>query len=82
MERFPFLESVAFIVIGVLGIKLSSSIVCFCFPGMETVCSWLESEHAEWTLSLSCLLIFLLPILSSLLFGYPSRRKKSESKSD
>lgn len=82
MERFPFLESVAFIVIGVLGLKLFSSILCFCFPEMETICGWLESEHAEWILSFSCLLIFVLPIASSLLFGYPSRAKKSESKSD
>ena len=80
MEKFPFLQTTAFIVIGVLGLKLFSSIFCKVFPEMESVCGWLESETSEWVLSLTCLLIFLLPIGTSLVFGYPARSKNSESK--
>jgi predicted tellurium resistance membrane protein TerC len=33
MEKFTFLETIAFIVIGVLGVKLSSSIFTHFYPG-------------------------------------------------
>lgn len=80
MERFPFLENVAFIVIGILGLKLFSTLICHLDIGIDGLCKWLESERSEWLLSLTCLLVFFIPVGTSLLFGYPSRKQKSESK--
>jgi len=67
METFHFLESVAFIVIGILGLKLSASLPCYFMPEDSYFCQWMESEQSEWILSISCLLIFLLPVLYTII---------------
>ena len=76
MEKYRFLETSAFIVIGVLGIKLLISVYEHLFP--EHTLSQFLSKHAEavdlWT-SLTTVSIFLIPVLSSVLFGYPAKTK-------
>lgn len=75
MERFPFLETSAFIVIAVLGIKLTASFATHLFPDAP-VSHFLESEHSEIGLSILTFAIFFVPVLTSVLFDFP--RKKQE----
>jgi YkoY family integral membrane protein len=72
MEKFTFLETVAFIVIGVLGIKLSSSLYVHFYP--ETPFSkFMEGEKADIITSVFTVAIFIIPVLTSLLFNFPKR---------
>lgn len=72
MEKFPFLEGVAFLVIGLLGLKLVSSAACHLFK--ETpVCKFLEGEEADLYVSIATVILFVLPVITSLLFNVPKR---------
>jgi len=72
MEKFTFLETVAFIVIGVLGIKLSSSLYIHFYP--ETAFSkMMEGEGADIATSVFTVAIFIIPVLTSILFNFPKR---------
>ena len=77
MNKYRFLETSAFIVIGILGFKLLISLYEHLYP--ESAVSIFLKDHAEsvdmWT-SLTTVSIFLLPILTSALFGYPNKRHK------
>lgn len=94
IEKFPFLEGTAFIVIGVLGVKLVLSFVCDeffkvsstvcakceeceCFPG-STFCSIFNGEKADLGISILTVAIFVVPIVTSILFNYPKRHISSE----
>ena len=72
MEKFPFLDTVAFIVIMILGAKLMLSFFCET-QAAAGLCAYLEGEEADKIFSLTTISIFLLPILSSLLFDFPRR---------
>jgi len=61
MERYAFLEKSAFIVIGVLGVKLCFSILVHFY---HDEFKWIESEAFDLFISLLTLLIFVLPILA------------------
>ena len=74
MERFPFLDTIAFLVIGVLGLKLCSSLYSHFYP-TAPLAKILESEHADLALSIFTASIFFVPILTSYFFGIP---RKSE----
>jgi YkoY family integral membrane protein len=76
IEHFPFLEKVAFIVIGVLGIKLFASVFTHFYPG-SGLTAVLESEHSDMLVSVFTVAIFLLPVLSSLLINFPRRHAAS-----
>jgi YkoY family integral membrane protein len=76
MERFPFLDTVAFLVIGILGLKLCLSFYCTAYGTNTFVCECLEGKRADLIFSLSTVTIFFLPILSSLLLGFPKGKKK------
>ncbi len=78
MEKFTFLETIAFLVIGVLGLKLSSSIVTHAYPG-SSVSKFMDSEQADLFVSIFTVLIFVVPVATSILFNYP---KKHEIKAD
>lgn len=72
MERFPFLETAAFSVIGLLGVKLFLALITHFMPHTaftETV----ESETTDAIVSLITVLIFAVPIATSYLFGVPKR---------
>lgn len=72
MERFPFLEGIAFLVIGLLGMKLMSSAACHFFK--ETaICHFMESEEADLYVSIATVVLFVIPILTSWLFNFPKR---------
>lgn len=73
MEKFTFLETVAFIVIGVLGIKLSASLYVHFNEG-SAFSKFMESEKADIFTSIFTVGIFIVPVLSSLLFNFPKRQ--------
>lgn len=60
MERFPNLEQSAFIVIGILGVKLCFSILVH----FNKEFIWIESESFDLFVSALTLFVFLLPILA------------------
>lgn len=72
MEKFTFLEAIAFIVIGVLGIKLTSSLYTHFYP-QTSLAQAIEGEHTDMLVSIFTVAIFILPVLSSLLFNYPRK---------
>jgi len=62
MEKYPFLETSAFIVIGILGVKLTLSLFEHVYP--ESIISkFLSSEVAEIYTSLLTMSVFFLPLL-------------------
>lgn len=74
MEKYPFLETCAFVVIGILGIKLFLSVVPHFYP--ETGFShFLESHEADWITSGFTILVFLVPFLIRALFYHPKKDK-------
>jgi len=72
MEKFTFLESIAFTLIGFLGLKLLATIYTHFFPEAAAAKA-LDSEAADMVTSIFTISIFLLPVLSSLLFNFPKR---------
>lgn len=72
MEKYPFLEKAAFIVIGILGMKLTLSVYSHFYPE-EALSKIIEGHNADLYLSLLTVSIFVVPILTSWLFGYPKR---------
>ncbi|HNA38267.1 MAG TPA: DUF475 domain-containing protein [Chitinophagales bacterium] len=72
MEKYPFLEKAAFIVIGILGVKLLLSIPAHYLKDSTTF-KYIESEHFDLIVSIITVLVFFLPVISSILFNYPKR---------
>jgi YkoY family integral membrane protein len=77
MEKYDFLETCAFIVIGVLGIKLLLSVFEHYIPE-AAISKFLGSHTADWLTSGLTLAIFFLPLLSSLLFNFPKRHSAAQ----
>ena len=77
MEKFTFLETIAFVVIGVLGLKLSSSVFTH-FAPESAISRVIEGERTDLFVSIFMVAIFVLPVLSSLLFNFPKQHKVSE----
>jgi len=73
MDRYPFLEVAAFIVLGILGFKLSMSLYEHFYPD-TFVTKCLTDEKADWITSLLTILVFVLPLTTSALFNIPKRR--------
>ncbi|RYY37903.1 MAG: DUF475 domain-containing protein [Sphingobacteriaceae bacterium] len=72
MEKFTFLETIAFIVIGVLGIKLTSSLYTHFYP--ETpLAHAIEGEKTDLFVSIFTVAIFIIPVLTSMFFNFPKR---------
>lgn len=74
MEKFSFLETTAFLVIFVLGVKLCLSLWTRFSPD-SPVSVFLDSHEADLYVSIGTASIFLLPVLTSLLIGWPSNKK-------
>ena len=74
MERFPFLETAAFLVIAILGFKLSFSIVEHFFP-LHPCCLFMCSHSADIAISVITVMIFFLPIGTSILFNFPKSKQ-------
>lgn len=77
MEKFTFLETVAFIVIGVLGIKLTSSLFTHFYPE-SPVSHIIEGEKTDLFVSIFTVAIFLIPVFTSLLFNFPKKHIAAE----
>ena len=72
MEKFSFLETVAFIVIGVLGVKLTSSLFTHFYP--ETaIAHMIEGEKTDLFVSIFTVAVFIIPVATSVLFNYPKK---------
>ncbi|MES2799264.1 MAG: DUF475 domain-containing protein [Bacteroidota bacterium] len=65
MEKYPFLEKSAFVVIGILGVKLCFSLLVH-FDHEKF--GWIEGEGFDLFLSVLTLLIFFVPIISAKYF--------------
>ncbi len=78
MERYAFLETAAFIVIAILGIKLALSLVEHFYP-TSGFSKFLSSHAADIGISVLTVSIFFIPILTSTFFNLP---KKSEVKEE
>jgi len=72
MEKFPFLEDIAYIVIGLLGVKLALTLY-FHFTPDSQFTKALTGEHADLYTSLVTICIFFIPVLTSLLFNFPKK---------
>lgn len=72
MEKYPFLEYAAFVVIAVLGVKLTISIVTHFFPA-SSISKFLDSESTDLLVSAMTVAIFAIPLLTSILFNYPKK---------
>lgn len=73
MSRFPFLETAAFIVIGILGVKLTLSLYTHFYTD-SAFTKFIDGESADLYVSLLTVLVFVVPILGSLLLGYPRKK--------
>ena len=74
MENYPFLETAAFVVIGVLGLKLTSSFFCH-FYADNFICKFLEGEESDMYISLLTVGIFVAPVMTSYFFNYPHHKR-------
>ncbi|TSD66270.1 DUF475 domain-containing protein [Inquilinus sp. KBS0705] len=74
MEKFTFLEGVAFVVIGVLGFKLSASLYTHFYEGTPFA-NLLDSEKTDMAVSVFTVAVFIIPVLTSLLFNFPKKHK-------
>ncbi|WP_207532148.1 TerC family protein [Desertivirga arenae] len=72
MEKYTFLEAIAFIVIGVLGLKLSASVYTHFAKG-TAFADFLESEHMDMAVSIFTVAIFVIPVLTSQFFNFPKK---------
>jgi len=72
MEKYAFLETAAFIVIGILGVKLLLSLYEHFFPEAG-VSRFLGSHAADIGVSVLTVAIFFVPIVTSWLFRWPKR---------
>lgn len=77
MEKYPFLETCAFVVIGLLGVKLILSVIPHFYPE-ATISHALESHEADWITSGITILIFVVPFLIRTLFYHPRKDKDLE----
>ncbi len=72
IEKFPFLETLAFVVIGVLGLKLLASLYTHYANG-SPFAQFLESESLDLMVSVFTVAIFVIPVITSYLFNYPRK---------
>lgn len=70
LEKYPFLETSAFLVIGVLGLKLTFSVVSHFFKD-ENWAKVAEGEMVDLMVSFITAGFFFVPILTSKFLGWP-----------
>jgi len=71
MNKYPFLETAAFVVIGILGIKLLLSLFEHFYPRSDFT-DFMTSHTTDLGFSIFTVLIFFLPIFTSKYFKYPN----------
>jgi YkoY family integral membrane protein len=72
MQKYSFLETAAFIVIAILGLKLTVSVFEHYYPE-SGFSRFLSSHTADIAISVLTVAIFAVPILTSMLFNFPKR---------
>jgi YkoY family integral membrane protein len=77
MERFTFLEPTSFLVIALLGIKLLAAYISE-FDKTSRFYHFLNSEETDLYVSILTVLIFFVPVLTSLLFNYPKPKHREQ----
>lgn len=77
MGKYPFLETAAFIVIAILGIKLTLSLYEHFYPE-SGFSKFLSSPTADIGISVLTVAIFFIPILTSIFFNYPKQHIAEE----
>lgn len=77
MEKFTFLEPAAFIVIFILGMKLVLSLWTK-FNPRSAITIFLESSEADLYVSILTVSIFILPVITSKLLGWPAVKEKNK----
>jgi YkoY family integral membrane protein len=75
MEKYTFLETAAFIVIGILGLKLLLSLYEHFYPE-SSISKFLGSHTADIGISVLTVAIFFIPIITSLLFNFPKKNEQ------
>ena len=78
MEKYAFLETSAFVVIAILGIKLLFSIYEHFNPESQ-ISKFLGSHEADVITSILTIAIFFLPIVSCLLFNFPRKQIQEQT---
>jgi YkoY family integral membrane protein len=74
MESYPFLETAAFLVIGILGSKLLLSVYEH-FDPKSGISQFLGSHSADIGISVLTVAIFFVPILTSKFLNFPAKNK-------
>jgi YkoY family integral membrane protein len=74
MQKYPFLETSAFVVIGLLGVKLSLSAVEHFYPDAAFF-GYIEGHEADMITSGVTVAVFILPMLTSRLFNIPTKER-------
>lgn len=77
MGKYSFLETAAFIVIAILGLKLSLSLYEHFYPS-SSFSEFLGSHTADIGISALTVAIFFIPILTSMLFNLPKKNDIKE----
>jgi len=77
MGRYPFLEPAAFIVIGILGLKLLLSLYEH-FRPHDIFSQFLGSHAADWGTSVVTVLVFVVPVVTSYFFNIPRHAQRGE----
>lgn len=77
MEKYNFLETAAFIVIAILGIKLTLSLYEHFYPE-SGFSKFLSSHTADIGISVLTVAIFFIPILTSMFFNIPKKQSTEE----
>jgi YkoY family integral membrane protein len=72
MEKYPFLETLAFLVIGILGLKLFISLFTHYAPD-SAFTKVMDSHAADMGVSILTMAIFFIPVLTSIFFNWPKR---------
>ncbi len=75
LERFSFLNTSAFLIIALLGLKLLLSFICYEFGRNTALCHFLESETTDLYFSMITVGIFIVPVLTSYAFNFPKSKK-------
>jgi YkoY family integral membrane protein len=73
MSKYSFLETAAFVVIAILGIKLTLSVYEHFYPD-SNLSQFLSSHTADMGISVLTVAIFFVPILTSALFNFPRKK--------
>lgn len=74
MGKYAFLETAAFIVIGILGLKLLLSLYEHFYPESQ-ISEFLGSHAADIGVSILTVAIFFIPIITSWLFDWPKKNE-------